>query len=68
MLEMINPEVEATHVEMALQQMQLLKEVSKFLKENEAEVTPFNIPDEQQKVLEHYKHMWNEYSTLSLQF
>lgn len=59
-LKMKNPEVKMTHVEMALQQLQLLIEVTKFLKENEAEVTPFSSPEEQQKVLEHFKHMRNE--------
>ncbi|ANU20651.1 hypothetical protein BBI15_10710 [Planococcus plakortidis] len=59
-LKMKNPEVKTAHVEMALQQMQLLKEVTTFLKENEAEVTPFSNPDEQRKVLEHFRHMRRE--------
>lgn len=59
-IKMQNPKVKMTHVEMALQQMHLLMEVTKFLKENEAEVTPYSNPDEQQKVLEHFKHLMNE--------
>lgn len=46
-LKIKNPKVKTAHVEMALQQIQLLKEVTTFLKEKEAEVTPFSNPDEQ---------------------
>lgn len=59
-LKMQNPQVKNAHVEMALQQMQILKSITKFLEENDAKITPFSSVEDQQKVLEHFKHMAKE--------
>lgn len=53
-LKMKNPDVEMAHVEMALQQFQLLMGVTEFIEENGAGVTPFSNAEEQHKVLEHF--------------
>lgn len=59
-VKMKEPKVKQAHLDMALQQTELLKGITKFLEENDAQVAPVSSVEEQNKVLEHYKHMKNE--------
>ncbi|GAM11956.1 hypothetical protein [Mesobacillus selenatarsenatis] len=59
-LKMKDPKVKQIHIEMALQQVQLLKMVTEYLQENEADVTPLGTAEEQKKVVNHFSHMMEE--------
>lgn len=59
-LKMKDPKVKEAHIEMALQQVELLDMITEFLKENEADVTPLGTADEQKKVMNHFSHMMEE--------
>lgn len=59
-LKMKDLQVKQTHIEMALQQVTMLKMVTELLKENGADVTPLVAPDEQKKVANHFSHMMEE--------
>ena len=59
-LKMKDPKVKQTHVDMALQQVELLNMITEYLKENKADITPLGTAEEQKKVVNHFSHMMEE--------
>ena len=59
-LKMKDTNVKKAHVDMALQQVDMLKDITEFLKEKEADSTPLGTSDEQKKVLNHFSHIMEE--------
>lgn len=59
-LKMKDPKVKQIHIEMALQQVQLVEEITQFLKELNAELVPLGTAEEQNKVIKHFQHVKKE--------
>lgn len=59
-LKMKDPQVKKTHFEMALQQVDFLKEITAYLKEQNAEQTPLGTAEEQKKIMKYFQHVVEE--------
>lgn len=59
-LKMKDPKVKAAHEKFALQEVELLKEITEILKEMDAEIIPVSSVKEQQKVMKHFEHILSE--------
>ncbi|MBT2690863.1 hypothetical protein J7I93_22245 [Bacillus sp. ISL-47] len=59
-LKMKDPKVKQIHVEMALQQVKIVEEITKFLKEQNADIIPLSNAEEQNKVIKHFQHIMGE--------
>ncbi|MDT0163561.1 hypothetical protein [Bacillus sp. AG4(2022)] len=59
-LKMQDPKVKHAHVQFALQEIEIIKDVTEILKEVGAEITPLGTEEEQQKIMRHFEHILNE--------
>lgn len=59
-LKMKDPKVKHAHVQFALQEIEIVKDVTEILKEMGAEITPLGTEEEQQKILKHFEHILKE--------
>jgi hypothetical protein len=59
-LKMKDPKVKHAHVQFALQDIDILKQVTEILKEMGGETIPLGTAEEQLKVIRHFEHTLNE--------
>ncbi|UQX57149.1 hypothetical protein M5V91_28825 (plasmid) [Cytobacillus pseudoceanisediminis] len=59
-LKMKDPKVKQIHIEMALQQVKIIEEITEFLKGQNAEIVPLGTAVEQNKVIKYFQHIIKE--------